>query len=164
MRGPVEIETTRFGVIDVDPARIITFPRGFIGFPDWKRFVLLPHREDSPFWFLQSVDEPALALVVMDPREIVPDYVARVPAGQLTDVAIESEEDVERAVVLALVTLRGGPSGATANLKAPLIVNPIRRLGIQVILEGSPYAIRHPIVPTRAATTQAPDRGALVAT
>lgn len=161
----MEIETARFGVIDIDPTRIVTFPRGFVGFPNWQRFVLLPHREDSPFWILQSVDEPALAFVVMDPREAVPDYVARVPAAHLADVAIESEVDVERAVVLALVTLRGGPSGATVNLKAPLIINPDRRLGIQVILEGSPYAIRHPIVPTRAATAaHAPERGVLVAT
>lgn len=161
----MQIETTRFGVVEVDPSRIITFPHGFIGFPSWQRFVLLPHREDSPFWFLQSVDEPALAFVVMDPREAVPDYVARVPAAQLADVGIETPQDVERAVVLALVTLRGEPAGATANLKAPLVINPARRLGVQVILEGSPYAIRHPIIPARPAPSQAaPERAALVAT
>jgi len=160
----VEIETARFGVIDIDPDRIITFPKGFIGFPDWRRFVLLPHRHDSPFWILQSVDDPALAFVVMDPREVVPDYVARVPAAQLADVGIADHQDVERAVVLALVTLRADPPGTTANLKAPLIINPSRRLGIQVILDGSPYAIRHPIASARHEALPLMERGALVAT
>lgn len=159
----MEIETARFGVIDIDPGRIITFPRGFVGFPQWQRFVLLPHRADSPFWILQSVDDPALAFVVMDPREAVPDYVARVPAAQLADVGIETDDEAERAVVLALVTLRGDPAGATANLKAPLVINPARRLGIQVILDGSPYAIRHPIGARREPVSAA-ERGALLVT
>lgn len=160
----MRIATTRFGEIDIDPDRIITFPRGFVGFPSWRRFVLLPHRDSSPFWILQSVDEPDLAFVVIDPREAVPDYVVRVPAAHLADVAIESSQDVERAVVLALVTLRGDPPTATANLKAPLVINPSRRLGVQVILDGSAYAIRHPILPQAVTKLSPPSQAVLVTT
>lgn len=160
----MKIATTRFGDIAIDPDRIVTFPRGFVGFPAWRRFVLLPHRDASPFWILQSVDEPDLAFVVIDPRDALPDYVARVPAAHLADVGIESDEDVERAVVLALVTLRGDPPTATANLKAPLVINPSRRLGVQVILDGSAYAIRHPILPQGATRLAPPSHAVLVTT
>ncbi|MBE3598858.1 MAG: flagellar assembly protein FliW [Limnochordaceae bacterium] len=145
----MELNTTRFGVIEVDPARIITFPRGFIGFPSWRRFVLLPHGTggDSPFWVLQSAEDPDLAFVVVDPRHVYPGYVARVPASHLAEIGIDGLNDVDRAVVLALVTLRPGTREATANLKAPLVINPSTRQGLQVILDGAEYAIRHPIFP-----------------
>lgn len=148
----MQIRSTRFGVVEVDAERILTFPRGLVGFSRFTRFALLPHGDGSPFWILHSADDPDLAFVVMDPREVDPGYVARVAAAELADIGVQTAEDAEAAVVLAIVTIPADPRRATANLRAPLIINPASRRGVQVILEGSPYAIRHPLFPAEGRT------------
>lgn len=156
------IRTRRFGSIEVDPGAVIHFPRGLVGFPRWNRFVLLPHGPDSPFGFLQSVDEPDLALTVIDPREVEPGYVARVRASELAEIGLDSPQQAEQAVVLAVVTIPRDVRRATANLLAPLIINPANRQGVQVVLEGSPYSVRCPLFPHAEQPPRPGSRVALV--
>src|SRR3954466_14478986 len=63
----MEIESTRFGRLSVDDERVISFPKGLLGFPDHRRFALIQTGEENYFFWLQSVDEPNLAFVVTDP-------------------------------------------------------------------------------------------------
>ncbi len=72
------ISTSRFGQLDVDPERLITFDDGILGFPKEHRFALIQTGEGSGFYWLQSVDRVDLAFVVCDPRLFVADY--QVPA------------------------------------------------------------------------------------
>src|SRR4051812_973540 len=65
--GMIEIQTTRFGLLEVDAERILTFPRGLLGFPTYQRYALIQAGEDNYFFWLQCVDEPNLAFVVTDP-------------------------------------------------------------------------------------------------
>jgi len=44
------LETTRFGMISVDESRAITFPKGLLGFPAYKRYVLIEPADNSYFW------------------------------------------------------------------------------------------------------------------
>jgi flagellar assembly factor FliW len=70
----LKIETTRFGALDIDEGKVITMPHGMLGFPEGRRYVLFKHKEDSPFFWYQSVDDPALAFVMTTPSLIVADY------------------------------------------------------------------------------------------
>src|SRR5688500_20181301 len=70
----MEIDTTRFGRISVDDDRIMTFPRGLLGFPDHGRYALIQTGEENYFFWLQCVDEPNLAFVVTDPSIFFKDY------------------------------------------------------------------------------------------
>ena len=69
------ITTKVFGEITIDEDKIIHFPAGIIGFPELTEFAML-HDEDaglvSVHW-LQSVQEPAFAMPVIDPL-LVKDY------------------------------------------------------------------------------------------
>ena len=141
------IQTSRFGPIEVEPGVILQFPRGLIGFPHWNRFVLLPHGPESPFGFLQSVDDPDLALTVIDPRQVEPGYLARVRAAEVAEIGLNTPEQADQAVVLAVVTIPRDVRRATVNLLAPLIINPANRQGVQVVLEGSSYSVRYPLFP-----------------
>ena len=58
------IETSRFGQVEVDGARLIRFPAGVLGFPDDHRYALIQTGEGSAFYWLQSVDRADLAFVV----------------------------------------------------------------------------------------------------
>lgn len=138
----MQLQTSRFGTLEVGPDHIITFPKGFVGFPDWRHFALLPHGD---VWVLQSADDPDLAFIAVDPRRVMPEYVARVPAPFLADLDIKSSQEAAEATVLALVTVRRGNAEATVNLRAPLVIHATRRLGAQVILDDAAYSIRHPL-------------------
>ena len=54
------IETTRFGRIEVDGDKLITFKGGILGFPDLKKYALIQTSPDPVFFWLQSVESPSL--------------------------------------------------------------------------------------------------------
>ena len=146
------IETTRFGAIPVDESCIITFPEGLPGFEGCHRFTLVPHPtpeggKDSPFEWLQSLDDGALAFLAMDPRHVFPHYDPHLPAGDLRALEIE-KLDRDAARVYTLLTVpKGDPCGITANLMAPVVVNCETRRGKQIVASNDNYGLRHRLLP-----------------
>ena len=53
----MQINTLRFGTIEIDKSEIIIVPEGIIGFPDIKRYVILDMGKDTPFKLFQAVDD-----------------------------------------------------------------------------------------------------------
>jgi flagellar assembly factor FliW len=140
----MEIETTRFGRIKVSQKKIITLTQGLLGFQEQRQFVLLPHREASPFLWFQSIDRPELAFLVVNPFLLCSDYAFDIPDAVEKELEIEHREQVD---VLVLVTIPPGkPRGITANLLGPLVVNVERHLARQVVLDPSRYPVRYPLV------------------
>jgi flagellar assembly factor FliW len=139
----IKVKTTRFGEIDVPEGDIIHLPSGLIGFPELKQYVLLDHDKDSPFKWFQSIEDGAIAFVLIDPLLFNPDYVAEVTDAELAELDVQSEEDL---VISVIVTVPSNPQNMTANLKAPLIFNLKNRRGKQVILNTSTFTTRHNIM------------------
>ena len=133
------IKSTRFGELQVPVDSPIEFPHGLIGFPDMRRFVMLDHK--PPFSWLQSLDDPSLAFVIVDGMQFGETYQVKPPYG---DPTVDLKEDDEFAI-LVIVTVRSDPSLTTANLKAPLFVNVHNRKGVQVIFDDQRYSTRFPI-------------------
>lgn len=140
----MRLSTPRFGELEVKEEDIIVFPSGILGFDDVHRYVLLEHSDGSVFHILQGVDDPAVAFVLIDPRTFRPDYQVAVAPEAVADLELA---DGEETAVLAIVTVPAGdPSGMTANLQAPIVINVNKRLGCQVVLPDGPYGLRHPIL------------------
>lgn len=139
----IKVKTTRFGEIEVAEADVIQLPSGLIGFPELKQYVLLDHDKESPFKWFQSLEDGAIAFVLIDPLLFNPDYVAEVTDAELTELEVGTEEDL---VISVIVTVPSNPQNMTANLKAPLIFNLKNRKGKQVILNTSTYTTRHNIM------------------
>ena len=139
----IKVKTTRFGEIDIDEKDVITLPAGIIGFPELKQYVLLDHDAESPFKWLQSLEDGAIAFVLINPLLFKPDYLVEVNEGEVQDLAIENEED---AVVSVIITMPSDPQKMTANLKAPVIFNLKNHKGRQIILNTSEYTTRHNIM------------------
>ncbi|MBL8878402.1 MAG: flagellar assembly protein FliW [Phycisphaerales bacterium] len=131
------IDTVRFGVIEVDDDRLITFPEGLLGFREHKRFALIETAQDAVFFWLQSADDPSLAFVVCDPAAFVPDY--EVPVRE-DDLAELKASDVADSQVLVIVNKVDG--WLTANLLGPLVVSAGARLGKQFVLSDRRYGTR----------------------
>jgi flagellar assembly factor FliW len=141
------IQTTRFGAITIDAQRIITCEEGLLGFPARRRFALIETAPDAVFFWLQSVDEPALAFVVCDPRAFFPDYQAQIRAEELR--ALDAAA-VDECQVFVIVNKTDGHF--TANLMGPLVVGARSLKARQLVLGDKRYTARHELhVPRPAA-------------
>jgi flagellar assembly factor FliW len=130
------IKTSRFGEISIDCDKIITFTSPFLGFPNDRSFVLLPHSPKSPFFWLQSTDSPTLAFVVIQPHVIMNNYAPQLPAA----IEAELKNSVEKLELMVVLTIPPGkPREMTANLLGPVVYNTEKRLAKQVILDPNKY-------------------------
>lgn len=135
----MQLETSRFGTLDIDDASVITFTQPIIGFAEYRRFVMCPGPEGSAVVWLQSIDDGDLAFILMNPRSVVPDYAVRLSAHELAELAVS---DVEQLDVYTLVVVPQDATKVRTNLKAPVLINPEQRLGKQTILEKSSYPVQ----------------------
>ena len=140
------INTSRFGEVDVDQTRVISFPKGILGFPKYKRFVLIEAGEDSYFWWLQSIDTPDLAFVVTDPSLFVPTYKVPLKAEQMQEMGLESLTDAQ---VFVIVNKRG--KVLTGNLQGPLVIHCGKCVGEQMVLSDRRFTTRVPLIELGAA-------------
>lgn len=139
----MKVETSRFGIIEVEDSSIITMPKGPLGFENYHEFCLIQHRPDTSFKWLQSAEEPSLAFVVIDPSEFFADYEIEISD---TDVAKLELTEPDDAMVLSIVTVANDGRDVTANLAAPVVVNSRTLVGIQVVLADDRFTVKHPIV------------------
>jgi flagellar assembly factor FliW len=140
----VSISTTRFGVLEFGPEEVITFPEGLIGFPDNHKFILFQHR-GGPFSWLQSVEDPALAFVVIAPAAVVADYEIRIDDPDAVVLGMEpSMEGVDDLALLVIANVTDAEF-PTVNLLAPICMRANSHLGVQSVQHHSGLSIRHPI-------------------
>lgn len=141
----MEIETTRFGRLTVDDERVMTFPRGLLGFPNHERFALIQTGEENYFFWLQSVDEPALAFVVTDPSTFFKDY--EVPFREETQQEINlTDADIKAGAVQMFVICNKVGDWLTGNLLGPIVINTMNRLATQVVLTEKKWTTRQPLL------------------
>jgi len=138
----MKIDTTRFGMIEADDSRVITMKSGIFGFDNLRRYIVLIQDPKNPLCWLQSMEDGALAFVVIEPCVIKPDYHPEINKAYQTFLEISREEDI---ALLSIVTIRHQPFSVTANLRAPLVINMDNRLGSQIILEDEQYPVRYDI-------------------
>lgn len=117
---------------------IIAFPAGLPGFEQCRSFVLMA-AEGTEFQCLSSVDGPPASFVVVDPRRVLPEFRC-----QLSDAdrhSLQAGPDTT-LLWLSMVMLEEG-GAVTVNLRAPIVINPERMLGQQVIPYQCIYPLRH---------------------
>lgn len=137
------VKTKHFGVVDLDENKIICFENGILGFENFKNYTLLYNDEEgtrSDISWLQSLDEPLLAIPVISPFIVKPDYNPEVEDELLKQLGDFVEENL---VVLVSVTVPPEIQNITANLKAPFIIDSEKRKGAQIIVENSEYEIKY---------------------
>jgi len=132
------IVETRFGAFDVDAGAVVMMPDGLPGFEGCRRFVIIAAPTLEPLMCLQGLDAPQPSFLAVDPRLVVPGYQIDLPAPACH--RIESSGD-DQLLWLAFVRLQD--NDALVNLRAPVVVNPRRMIGVQVIPADSPYPVDH---------------------
>jgi flagellar assembly factor FliW len=136
--APVTVHSDLLGSLSVQPDAIFTFSRGLLGFPECRQFVLLPSEREHVYW-LQSVEYPTLAFLLIDPFVFFPGYTVDLATSDLGKVATSPHE----VMVLAIVTLPGTHSTTpTANLQGPVVLNTSTQQGYQAVFSDVQYGIR----------------------
>lgn len=132
----MKVETYLFGTVDVNPEKVIAFPSGLAGFEQSKRFMLV-HEEGAAqpsSYTLQSLDDPALALQIVDPVTLGFNYELALSDAETALLQSPAAEDVAVMQVL-FKQEEGGKAVITPSLRAPLVINTKARVGLQKVME-----------------------------
>jgi flagellar assembly factor FliW len=123
----------------------IEFASPLPGFPEHRRFVLIRLDDEGLMFELASADDPQLRFIVMPPAVFFPDYAPEIPEDTLETLGTDAA-DIDRLLVLLMVTVGATPAQSTANLFAPILVDEITRRAVQVILSGSDLPVRAELI------------------
>ena len=141
----MRIQTKIFGVIDIDEEKILHFTNGIIGFPDLKDFALMydaEKGEKSNIRWLQSLQEPAFAMPVLDPLAVKPDYNPEVEDELLKPIG---ELNPDEMLVLVTLTLPKDITKMSVNLCAPIVIHTESRKACQIIVDNEKYPVKYMI-------------------
>ena len=138
------IKTKCFGEVDIADDKIISFDSGLLGFEEYKKYTILYDlecKEDAISW-LQSIEEPSLALPVISPLVAKPDYNPVVEDALLEPLGNVTEENM---AIFLVMTVPSDLTLMSVNLKAPLVINADSKKGIQLIVENQDYPVKYKI-------------------
>jgi flagellar assembly factor FliW len=128
MDWDMQVETSRFGTVEIEPEDILLFSRGLFAFENHRHWVLLADAGNPAVAWLQSLSDPEVALPLVSPRPFLPGYRVSIGRSQLTPLELAA---LDQAFVLNV--LNRNDDKLTINLKAPVIINLDRRIGRQVV-------------------------------
>ena len=133
------IKTRDFGTIEISENMIYHFTQPLFGFEQYTDYVILHDEEigENIVW-LQSVQEPQLCFIMMDPNAVTENYTPSLPA-EFDNLLGEGD-----CFCWVVAVVPEDFRESTVNLRSPVFLNANNNLGAQVILEGD-YPVRYPI-------------------
>lgn len=137
MLQDVSVET-KFGSYLADGGAVVTMADGLPGFERCRQFVVVTGPSLQPFNCLQGLDGTRPSFLTLDPRSVVDAYCTELPAA---DCERLDARDGDSLLWLALVRLDG--DRILVNLRAPVVINARRMIGVQLITPESPYSTEH---------------------
>ena len=132
-----------FGEIEVDRRDIIRFPEGLPGFEATRAFVLLTSETTAPLQYLHAVEGAPASFLAIDPKLVLENYRCEVNEADRHRLGADHGEAL---LWLALVMVEAD-GAITANLRAPLVINPRRMVGHQMMPHQCLYPLRHVLTP-----------------
>ena len=143
-----KIYTSRFGELEVDEEKVVHFQNGIPAFENEHEFIVLPYDEESPYYFMQSLNSPDLAFLLTIPFLFFPDYSFEIDDETIRELDVKSSD---KLLYYSMITI---PNGSirymTANLLAPVVINIENMQAKQVVLENSNYTTKHRLFPEPA--------------
>lgn len=140
----MKVQSTRFGELNIADNDILQFVHGIPGFPQDTKFAYLPYGDESPFAFLQSLRDPDLAFLIVEPFSILPDYSFALDEENQAELDLSEDRPPQ---VFNIVSIKETLEKSTVNLLAPILVNWQTRQAKQIILDKSSYTTKHLLFP-----------------
>ena len=140
----MQIDTVRFGQVEIDEAKLVTFDDGIPGLEDYHKYALLQYEESYPIIWLQSAEDSAICLPVMDTFAVMQGYVFDIDDADVKALDLSGPESLH---VVSVLVIPDEIQNMTANLAAPIVINTESGKARQIVLAGSDYNVRVPIFP-----------------
>lgn len=139
-----KVMTTRFGEIEYAREDVLTVRNGLLGFEGFDQFLLIEHRTGSPFRWLQSLQRPELAFLVVDPFQFFANYQVDISDAGAQELELSP---TTAQVVYTIVTIpRGKPEEMTVNLAGPIVINAETRQARQFVVENPAFSVKQRLV------------------
>jgi len=138
----MQIDTLRFGQVEIDETKLIEFEEGIPGLEEYRRYALLQFEESYPIIWLQSVQDRDICLPLLDTFAVIGDYVFDIDDADVKSLKLSGPEDL---FVASVLVIPDEIQKMTANLAAPVIINTVTGKAKQILLSGSDYNVRVPI-------------------
>ena len=123
--------------------QVLTLADPLPGFPGHRDFALVAGDSAGLLFWLQSVAPEGPRFLTVPAGPFFPDYAPALPRAACDELGIA---DVGDAEIYCIVTvLDGDVTTATANLRAPLVVNPATHRARQIVLTDGSHPIRRPL-------------------
>jgi len=155
------ISTIRFGELVIPDDNIITMAKPVLGFEQLKEYCLIERDDCDPFLWFQSVEDAAVAFIVVNPIVFYPDYHIEVNPREIEELIVGDVRNVETYVI---VTIPPDPERMSINLQGPILVNTETRLAKQLVLVNSQYNVKHFLLDGKTARTSEEKQLATAAT
>ncbi|WP_300317417.1 flagellar assembly protein FliW [Accumulibacter sp.] len=131
----MKIDLERFGLKDVpvDPETVFTFAEGLAGFADCRHFKVFHEEGKATVFWLQSLDDPALAFPIVPPEMLDLEYQIELSDADCALLGLERVEDAAVAVIVYRDDAEAGK--IAANTRSPIILNLDNRRAMQKVLQ-----------------------------
>ena len=136
----MQVEISGLGNVTYDESELLYFKEGLYGFDDLHKYLPVPFEESDRIFILQSIEEPMISFVLMNPFMILDDYDPVLLDKDIEDLGNPSMDDISFYIICSLKSDIGE---STLNLKCPIAVNATNKQAKQIILEDSKYQLRH---------------------
>ncbi|WP_313528407.1 flagellar assembly protein FliW [Anaerotignum sp.] len=138
----MELVTKYFSNMEYDETDVLLFKAGIFGFEKYQKFILIRFdNSNNSLICLQSIDDPDIAFVMINPFHFIPDYELALADSDMKDLELQ---DMQKLAVYNICVLHDDVPKSTANLRCPIIVNTDTCLAKQIILENSDYPFKYP--------------------
>lgn len=138
------VQSTRFGELDVPDGQILDFSQGVLGFPEEKKFALMEYKPESPFYILQSMSDPDLTFLMINPFAFFNDYDFTMDDELMAEIGVTEDNP---PTVFNIATVKDKIENMTVNLAGPVLVNVRDRKAAQWVIEKTQFPTRYPLFP-----------------
>lgn len=140
LEASVKVKTTRFGELEVNPNDLVTFTEGLLGFENLKKYFVVDPGDSTLILWLQSIEDEKVAFPIIEPKIFKPDYMAKLLPADLNGLELES---LQNAKLYSILTIPANVTEMSANLKAPVVINSLKKVGKQIVLQDSKLSVKH---------------------
>ncbi|WP_317367276.1 flagellar assembly protein FliW [uncultured Tyzzerella sp.] len=137
----MKIKTKIFGEIDINDDKVIYFENGLPGFENLKKFLFMTDEdENSPFCWLQSIEDLDIVFTLFDVFRFLPDYNPIVEIESFDKLDNDTEDSL---MVYCIAHIPNDVKNMTINLKAPVVINADNNKANQFICSNEEYPIKY---------------------
>ena len=142
-----KLATKYFGSIEYREDEVVRFPSGLPAFERELEFLAIEPASSAPLVFLQSARTPGLCFLALPVEGIDPDYRLAIIRDDLQALGLAGDRQPGIGSEIRCLAIVAAPSNGavTANLLAPIVINPANRRGLQAIRMDSAYSYRHTV-------------------